>query len=246
MGQAIIFMTGCIDPRGMGLTVLSDKEERRKQYLDAIRFYLSASGVPVLFVENSGTDISENFKHEIAAGKLEIVTFSGNDYDKAKGKGYGEMLIVEEAIRASKLFGNAEFIFKVSGRYKVLNVRSYIAFQHAHNDDIDIMVNLQPGLSLADSRFFGARPFLYIDYLVKYRESIDDRKFVYFETILANAVHQAIVNGHRYSGLHHYPRHSAQSGTSGDKYNDDWSRWILKETLLKMMHRLQKAFEMVT
>jgi len=245
MGRTIVFMTGCIDPKGMGLTVLSDKEERKRQYLDAIRFYLSAAGVPILFVENSGSDVSGDFEREIAAGRLEVVTFSGNDYEKPKGKGYGEMLIVEEALRASKLFSEADFVFKVSGRYKVLNVRSYVDYVDAGEGSWDMMVNLQPGLALADSRFFGAKPFFYRDFFVKYRESIDDRKFVYFETVLAHAVHESIVQGYRYSGLHHYPRHSAQSGTSGDKYNDDWSRWVLKDALLKLQYRMQNAFKIV-
>lgn len=243
MGRAIVFMTGCIDPGGMGLTVLSDKEERRRQYLDAIRFYLSAAGVPVLFVENSGNDISSYFERDIAAGRLEVVTFSGNDYDKTKGKGYGEMLIVEEAIRTSVLFGDADFVFKVSGRYKVLNVRSFIDYLLSQGDSIDMMINLQPSLAMADSRFFGASAAFYRDFLVRNRELLDDRKFVYFETVLADSVHEAIVKGYRYSGLYHYPRHSAQSGTSGDRYNDAWVRWFLKDTLLKLQYRLQGIFK---
>jgi hypothetical protein len=244
MTKSIIFMTGCIDPGGMHMTLLTDTGKRKAQYIDAIRFYLASAGVPVLFVENSGNDLSGEFPTEISEKKLEIVTFRGNDYDKTRGKGYGEMMIIEEAIRSSSFFQQADFIFKVTGRYKVLNVRSYVGHYDEKRDTAALMVNLQPDLALADSRFFGAKPGFFEDFLIKYRPVINEQTCMYFEKALANAVHEAIVQGFRYSCLPHYPRHSAESGTGGGVYNDSWSRWLVKEFLLKVQHRLQQAFSL--
>lgn len=242
MKQCIIFLTGCIDPGGMHMTVLTDTEKRKAQYVNAIRFYIRSAGVPVLFVENSGNDISSEFPDEIERKQLEIVTFNGNDYDKKKGKGYGEMLIIEEAIRSSALFNQADFIFKATGRYKVLNISSFLEAFHNKLSDAFFMVNLKPDLSLGDSRFFGAQPAFFEHFLVKYREQLDDQKQVYFETAIAYAVHEAVLSGKKYASLPHYPRYSAESGTGGGIYNDSWSRWIVKEILLQFQYQLQNAF----
>ncbi|TCD48556.1 hypothetical protein [Chlorobium sp. N1] len=244
MKQSIIFMTGCIDPGGMHMTVLNDTEKRKAQYLEAIGFYLKNSGIPVLFVENSGNDISGAFPREIRENKLEIITFQGNDYDKKRGKGYGEMLIIEEALHSSRLFRQAEFIFKVTGRYKVLNIASYIAALNQGQKTPDMMINLEPGLALADSRFFGAVPRFFEELLISYRPQIDEQTFMFFEKALANAVHEAIILGLNYIPLPHYPRHSAESGTGGGVYNDSWSRWLLKEALLQWQYRIQNAFRL--
>ncbi|MWV54123.1 hypothetical protein [Chlorobium phaeovibrioides] len=241
--KSIIFMTGCIDPGGMHMTILTDTAKRKVQYIDAIRFYLNSASVPVLFIENSGNDISSEFRKEINEKTLEIVTFNGNDYDKKKGKGYGEMLIIEEAIRSSSLFDQADFIFKATGRYKVLNIRSFVEFVNEKPDAAELMVNLLPTLADADSRFFGAKRDFFRDFLIGYRSRLNDQDCFYFETALASAVHMAIVDGYRYSGLHHYPRYSAESGTGGGVYNDSWSRWVIKDLLLKGQHRLQQAFK---
>ena len=37
----ILLLTGCINPAGMSYTTLINPEERKKQYVDAIHFYLS-------------------------------------------------------------------------------------------------------------------------------------------------------------------------------------------------------------
>ena len=40
------------------------------------------------FVENTDYDISSYFTKEIGQGRLECLSFNGNDYDKSFGKGH--------------------------------------------------------------------------------------------------------------------------------------------------------------
>ena len=87
--KIVILLTGCIDPNGMTYTALNNIEERKTQYVNAIRFYLKQTNYPIVFSENSGTDISYLFQDFIDSGKLECLSFIGNQ-DKQKGKGYGE------------------------------------------------------------------------------------------------------------------------------------------------------------
>ena len=90
----ILLLTGCINPNGMPFTALNNKEERQNQYVEALHFYLSQTSYPIVFTENSGTDISILFQKEIESGRMEYITFMGNQ-EKERGKGYGECEILK-------------------------------------------------------------------------------------------------------------------------------------------------------
>ena len=81
----ILLLTGCINPAGMSYTTLNNPEERKKQYVDAINFYLSSTNFPIVFAENSGTDISNIFQDYIKSSRIEILCFCGH-HDKGRGK----------------------------------------------------------------------------------------------------------------------------------------------------------------
>ena len=82
----ILLLTGCINPNGMLYTALSNTEERKTQYIEAINYYLSNTTYPIVFVENSGTDISHLFTDAIKSNRMEYLSFSGNN-NKERGKG---------------------------------------------------------------------------------------------------------------------------------------------------------------
>ena len=71
----ILLLTGCINPNGMSLTVLNNPKERQMQYEKAIQYYLLNTSYPIVFVENSGTNISSSFQDYIASGRIECLTF---------------------------------------------------------------------------------------------------------------------------------------------------------------------------
>ena len=58
----VIVLTACINPGKMIHTSLTDVDIRRRQYEDALEFYLLQTDYPIVFVENSGTDISGDFR----------------------------------------------------------------------------------------------------------------------------------------------------------------------------------------
>jgi hypothetical protein len=223
-------------------TQLQDIQIRKQQYLDSIKFYLDKTKLPVLFVENSGNDLSDSFATEIKSKRLEILTFGGNGFNKSLGKGYGEMLILEHAILFSKLFAKADFVFKITGRYKVLNVKSFINY-FSQNQDIDLMINFKPDLSFADSRFWGANCLFFKDILLNYKAYVNDTNSIYFEHALAKAVHDAVNKDFKYSRLYHYPRFSGFRGTDNSKINDTWGYWILKEMLLQSSTWISNVFQ---
>jgi hypothetical protein len=122
----LIFLTACINPENMAFTALLDMDRRKKHYIDALNFYIEKTNLKILFVENSGVDLSYLFQKEIKNERLEILTFNGNDHQKSLGKGVGEMVILEHAIAKSIFFKKSNFLFKITGRYKILNINQFI------------------------------------------------------------------------------------------------------------------------
>ena len=152
--QVVLLLTGTVNPNNMSFTKLLDADSRKAQYLEAIRFWLKRVDVPIVFVENSGYSLAPFFEKEIAANKLEMLDFEGNNYTRNLGKGYGELLILEYAYLHSKKIREADFIFKVTGRHRILNFSSFLK-QYKQCSDIHIMVKFYGYLKNCDSRFFG-------------------------------------------------------------------------------------------
>lgn len=55
-----ILLTGCIHPNTKEGLAISDANVRKKQYCNAIRWYLTNTPYNIVFCENSGTDISSD------------------------------------------------------------------------------------------------------------------------------------------------------------------------------------------
>lgn len=47
----ILLLTACINPGGMSFTAINNAELRKKQYIDALTFYLQSTSFSIVFVE---------------------------------------------------------------------------------------------------------------------------------------------------------------------------------------------------
>ena len=99
----ILFLTACVNPKGMAYTKLSNPEIRLQQYKDALNWHLENTDMKILLVENSGYDFSDSYQKQIDEGRMEMLCYDGNDYDRSRGKGYGEAAIMEYGITHSRL-----------------------------------------------------------------------------------------------------------------------------------------------
>ena len=228
----LLFLTASIHPDGMSFTKLQDSAIRRKQYIEAVRFYLNETDYPILFVENSGTDISVEFANEIASQRLEIITWNGNQYQKSLGKGFGEMLIVAYALEHSRFLKCADIIFKITGRYRVLNIKSYV--RECTPVKADVFVDLFNKSPYADSRFWAATPVFLSDFLVRYIERINDTEEFYFEHALFHAAKDAIARGYRQLPLPCLPRYAGVYATDNVLMNSSWLLWTLRNMKRKL------------
>ncbi|MBJ6118424.1 hypothetical protein JAO76_09490 [Pontibacter sp. BT310] len=236
--KPLIFLTGCINPAGMSHTALQDPEVRKSQYIEAIKFYLLNTDLPILFVENSNTPIPiGEFKDFSIDNRLELITFDGNNYNKELGKGYGEMLIIEHALKFSLFIRTAEFVFKITGRYKILNISSFI-IDYKTSQSYNLLIDLKENLSFSDSRFLGCVPSFFSEILLKYKDRVNDSIEIFFEHALCNATHEAIIRGYRFSFLKFKPRYSGTYGTDNTVYNDSWTYWFPRNLKYILKYKL--------
>lgn len=124
-------MTASISTRGMKCASFSD-EEREKMYFGTLKYYdehlLSDPCQQIVFVDNSGWNlvnlkraISDEHQHQVEFISLDPVLF-----DISKGKGYNELLLINNALEKSKFIKECGVFFKVTGRYSIYNVGYFI------------------------------------------------------------------------------------------------------------------------
>lgn len=188
MGNRILFMTACINPNGMSNTALQNVEERKRQYVYAIEYYLSHTDFQILFVENSGYDISSLFECAISSGRVEMLTYEGNHFDKGLGKGYGEGLIMRHALSHSKILKDDSIIIKVSGRHIVKNINLIVSLTSMFSNCRQVVAcDVNPKTRGANSdMFIGTMDFY--RFFDKYVEDINERENIWFEHVLYAAI----------------------------------------------------------
>lgn len=221
MKKAIILLTGCINPNGMPFTKLTDANERQRQYIEALHYYLNHTSCPIVFCENSLTDLSTLFND--IKDRLEILTFKGNQ-DKQRGKGFGEAEILEFAFRHSLFIHDDCIVVKITGRLIVSNIASIL---NSLNYDKDFVTcQFHSNLLFADSRIFCATPSFYMAFL-KFKDHINDSKNIYFEHILASTVLESPI---QYIPFTEEPFITGMSGSTGELYTKTTTNDILYQS----------------
>ena len=139
--RAVLVMTATITPpANTPLLDRSDPALRRKDYQEALRFYL---GIPteqlgaIIFLENSGSDLSDlkTLAHQTGQGKeVEIIGLPANTESPKFGKGYGEFKMLDQGLASSRILQPTDILWKVTGRLKVLNLADLIATAPDHYD----------------------------------------------------------------------------------------------------------------
>ena len=180
--ECIILLTACINPNGMAFTALQDKDLRLYQYKAALNWYLKKTSVKIVFVENTGFNIAPMFEEYINNGRLEVLSFKGNDYDKSRGKGYGEGLILKYAVENSIFMKTSKVMIKVTGRFIIKNLNAIMRNYTMRTIQADKA--LFNGRLYCRSRLFISPTSFVRDYLVPRIDTIDDSKNYYFEHLL--------------------------------------------------------------
>lgn len=216
-GNIVLLLTGTINVYDKHFTVLTNAGERRQAYLTTIRYYLQHYPYPIVFVENSGEDLSGEFSDEINNNRLEVLSFEGNHYPAEFGKGLGELKCIEYAVTHARTFNENSFIFKITGRYEVINLPDFVK-TFVKNPSLELLADLTNNFRFSSSAIVGFKSFFVKKYLFKNAPLLNDQKGFYFEHALAKAVLEAIGDHVNFKIFKYYPKLRAVSGTTGKPY----------------------------
>lgn len=236
----ILLLTGCINPSGMVHTHLIDHEVRKRQYVEAIEWYLVNTSLPIVFVENSLNDISAEFTSFIDSGRLEVLTFDGNNYNRDLGKGYGEALIIDYGLKHSNLISKYDdtSIIKITGRYICKNINDLLEM---HNNKTTIYANISKdinnGSNIAISSIF-ISPLLFLqDYFLPSRDSLNDSIGYVFENLLYDSITRWKKDKLRFREFWVLPCITGMSGTFAVTIDTPTYTMKIKHKLMYILHR---------
>lgn len=232
----LAIITGTINPEnGIPDLVLTNSNERLKQYIEAIKKVLKSHNIKkVIFCDNSNSkiDISNiNYMAKQYNKEIEFFTFSG---DKKKvlenGKGFGEGEIIDYILKNSKLIKQEDYFIKITGRLYVENIDKIIyhmdkKYNYFNKSSVGKKCNM------VDTRFYGVKISDYNRYLRKAYESVDDRNGKFLEHIFYNVLKQYKVNSRN---MPFYPRISGQSGSMGILYKTGIIKGFIKDFTYKI------------
>ncbi len=199
-----ILLTACINPLGMLFTELQDVELRKKHYIEAILFYLQNTSFNIVFCNNSGEDISLEVKELITSkefSRLEFISYSGNNYEKHLGKGYGEFEIIKKAVLSSTFINQSKYVLKITGRYIADDIESVVKISNVVTNwkPNRIYVDYSDKYKSADARcFYACKEFL--KYFVSQENSVNDNNKFYFEHLF----YQVLFDSSRYENSRFY------------------------------------------
>lgn len=233
--KKVILLTACVNPNGMALTALQDTDERLKQYEDALKWYLDNTDLPVLFVENTECDLSLKYQSLIEEGRLEMLTFRGNDYPRELGKGFGEAKILEYALKHSKLLDNADSVIKITGRLICSNVNTIIRKCKRPDTVMGLVIKDRWGRMQIKSQVVVLPVKFILNYFLPSSNKLNDGEKYWFEHLLWDASEKWQKDGYRFKEFVYLPKIKGQSGSMGIMYTN--SLWdIVMQPIRTFVH----------
>lgn len=199
--EMILLLTACINPKGMAFTKLQDSRERLRQYRVSLDWYLQHVTNRIVFVENTGYDISSMYDAFIRDGRLEVLVFQGNDFDKSKGKGYGESIIIEYALKNSVFLKDGANVIKITGRLICKNVGKIVR-RYTDADTVYALMGEDDNNSFElNSQVIVAPVVFWKNYFTPEKEKIDDGKHYWFEHLLYDTKNRWVGDGHHFKEM---------------------------------------------
>lgn len=234
--KVVMLLTATVNVKGMVFTSLQDIEIRKQHYVEAIKFYFDHTSLPIIVSENTNFDFASLLPQSmLQSGRLEFLFFDGNQFPKTYGKGYGELESINYAVNHSTLIGPETRIIKVTGRYRIKNIKTFVKSVVRPNKN-SCQAMYFKGQKKAFSGIFIFQKAFINEYLMANHELMNDSKGIYFEHVLATTYLQYVFDGNRYSLLPSYPRMLGISGTENIQHRtNDYFFWLRRNIIYKVV-----------
>jgi hypothetical protein len=226
--ELAIVLTATIVPNA-AFTAYADPEVRRREYLEAIRFYRQFA--PVYFIENSAYRLSDDAEFREAGGLM--IRKQPVSTARERGKGYQEFEMLDSWL-ASEVAPPRRWI-KITGRYLYLNFGALLA--DCHRSAARMIIDQCPRSSKARGYLFCVETEFYSERLAGIYRECDDEAGEWIEHALYR----------RLSGLptsevrlfSEEPRLQAISGSTGESI----SATPLKFAAKRLLRRVNRVFD---
>ena len=242
-----LVMTASVSPNGMMGISSESIVNRERQYIDTLRFYASQRCIDnILFVENSNYPLG-NIKNAVEeySNKITWLSLDENNYPREWGKGYGEFLLMDKAIKylSEQYVGGEGVVIKVTGRFPILNIKTMI-------EEFARRRNLKLAIDIIDHRIFDilglrwrghcARTVLYAITLKFYREKVMGRyKDIPFKYSSAEELMFAVYREAKdFPGI--YPRFQTEPLMSGCSGSCN-TTWLTANNYESRLSRIKRA-----
>lgn len=235
--EPVLVLTACVDPQGMSYMALQDKGTRFSQYKMALEWYLGHTQLRIVFGENSGFDITPYFESYIQAGRLEVLTFKGNDYNRNFGKGYGEAATLDYILQHSAFINEETIVIKVTGRVICKNINTLAWAYRAKDTVYSFPFEDAKGRMESHSQVIFSPKLFYDKYFLPRREELDDSRDYWFEHLLYDVIQTWASDGHRYKEMWIPPITEGTSGTTGDALKSTGFKYIVAYYIKYFLHQ---------
>lgn len=223
------------------LTSLTDPEIRLSQYVESILFYIkSALFAEIIICDNSEFDYSAVDVIRKTAKDLnvniEFLFFKGNtEYIQKQGKGYGEGEIIHHIMQFSLLIKKAPAFLKITGRIKVINIRSLVrSLSPASNYFQRIGMNPIRNRKMVDTRLYYCLKNDFIKTLLIRYKDVNDFDGYYLERTYYDGLHGSI----QYQNFIVLPRFQGVSGSHGGSLSENPALFYFKSFINFLLIKL--------
>lgn len=200
------------------LTLLTDPQIRLEQYIESVLFYIkSGEFSEIVICDNSGFNYDSIDRIKIEAIRrnirIEPLSFSGDkDRIKSQGKGYGEGEILAHIFKYSQLMEGASSFVKITGRVKVLNIKSVLkSTMQGKNYFLKIGLNPFRNRKMVDTRFYYCLKEDFTNNLIESYNMVNDFTGYYLE----RSYYDKLQTSMKYNGFLILPRFIGVSGSHG-------------------------------
>jgi hypothetical protein len=224
MTNISVLLTSCVmPPQDMTRLVITNSNERLEQYLEAIKFYINNTNYNIVVVDNSNFDYTKHFclNDNNYQNRIEFLAFDGSNFDSSRGKGFGEMLIIQHALKKSKFINEKSVIVKVTGRIIVENINDIvnIYLRKGISNNL-VFANVKYNLKFLNSVFFIAPFYFYENFFLNKISLVNDKQGVYFEHVLLDSIKEWVLKNNKFFQIPIPTNYKGFSGTSGHKLDD--------------------------
>lgn len=241
-----ILLTATIEPNNMTFTRRADPKIRERDYIEAIAKLCKSTDLPIVFVENSGYDLSKINQAFLdnCRSRFELIRADKPDPALAyRGKGYGEYALISDALDRSLIMKDCTHIIKITGRYTIVNLKEII--EPLKTEDFLVAAHYPSGDRYAMSGIFAFQKEFFYRYFDETSGMIDDSKKRPFEMALRTAIENAVKDGKRFIHFSAMPIIDGYSGTWNAKFKKDNYNDVQFSfgKILIMMRKIRQAIE---